>query len=367
MGESIDKRASFSLVRYANCWEDSEILIEALALNKLKTCLSIASAGDNALSLLVNQPKLVVAVDLSLVQFACVDIRKAAFKLLDYEMLLQFLGIRECNENRQTIYKKLLRTQLMATSRDFWDSNAAAIRQGLVYFGKFENYFRLFRTYAISLAHTKKTTQELLNQKTKKEQNKIFDTKWNNWRWRLMFEIACNKFVLGRLGRDKEFFKYVEGRAATNIRKRTDYVLREIPVYNNPYVQFILTGKYNNALPYYLLPENFDVIKNQLDTLELFHGSTDDAMKYYNCKFDAFNLSDIFEYMDMDLCESVGKNLIKHAAPSARFAYWNMLVPRSLATLFPDKLAHLKELSSDLLAKDKAPFYQSFEVDEVKV
>ena len=45
-------RSDFSFIRYAQCWEDADILLEALDIGEGDVCLSIASAGDNSLSLL---------------------------------------------------------------------------------------------------------------------------------------------------------------------------------------------------------------------------------------------------------------------------------------------------------------------------
>ena len=111
--------------------------------------------------------------------------------------------------------------------------------------------------------------------------------------------------------------------------------------------------------------KNVGRIRNNLSSLQLFRGTADQAMDHFNTKFDAYNLSDIFEYMDEELFKKVSENLLRKASPKARLAYWNMLVPRSIAKIFPDRVKHLEDLSNKLFLKDKAFFYQSFEVDEV--
>ena len=50
--DRIEDRASFDFLRYANCWEDADILCEALGVRPGARVLSIASAGDNTLALL---------------------------------------------------------------------------------------------------------------------------------------------------------------------------------------------------------------------------------------------------------------------------------------------------------------------------
>ena len=44
-------RADFSTIRYAQVWEDADILLAALAPREGDVHLSIASAGDNVLAL----------------------------------------------------------------------------------------------------------------------------------------------------------------------------------------------------------------------------------------------------------------------------------------------------------------------------
>jgi S-adenosylmethionine:diacylglycerol 3-amino-3-carboxypropyl transferase len=43
-------------IRYAQCWEDADVLLEALDIQPGQSCLSIASAGDNTLAMLAKNP-----------------------------------------------------------------------------------------------------------------------------------------------------------------------------------------------------------------------------------------------------------------------------------------------------------------------
>ena len=95
MSKGIEARAKFDKIRYANCWEDPELLLEGF--DNGKKYISIGSAGDNSLSLLVKNPELVYAVDLSIPQIACCELKKYAIKFLDYENFLKLLGFKTCN------------------------------------------------------------------------------------------------------------------------------------------------------------------------------------------------------------------------------------------------------------------------------
>src|SRR5216684_1368819 len=77
MGSEVAARADFSGIRYAQCWEDADILLEGLDIQPGDICLAIASAGDNALAMLSRAPQRVIALDLSPAQLACVELRVA--------------------------------------------------------------------------------------------------------------------------------------------------------------------------------------------------------------------------------------------------------------------------------------------------
>ena len=364
MGKDIDKRASFDLVRYSNCWEDADILYSSLCLRPGLKYLSISSSGDNSLSLLASDPELVVACDLSAVQNSLVELRKAAFAEFEYEEMLGFLGFRPSSD-RLNMYQKI-RGSLSQASKDYFDRNNIIIINGVIYCGKFENFFRLFRIFILPLIHSKTRINELLKKRSIEEQKIFYDRSWNTYRWRLLFRVFFGRFVMGRLGRDPEFFKYVETDVAGRIFSRSEFAFTELSTFDNPYLNFIMTGSFNEALPHYARRENFLKIKNNLDRLRIFKGPVQEAAANFKCSFDGFNLSDIFEYMDRDLFRDISDRLISTASDGSRFAYWNMLVERRISELFPERLSFQRIESEKLSLKDKAFFYKSFYIDEVK-
>lgn len=364
MAKRIEDRAAFDLVRYANCWEDAQVLCQALQPEPGKRFLSIASAGDNSFSLLSRGAE-VVAVDLSQSQLACVELRKVAFANLDYEELLRFLGIRE-SQTREATYQRL-KPELSAPAVEFWDARSVAIRDGFIHDGKFENYFRTFRTRILPLVHSRKKIQLLLAPKSHEERIRFYNKRWNTLRWRMLFRIFFSRFVMGRLGRDPEFFRYVEGSVATRILQRTKHAITELETHNNPYLTYILTGNFGNSLPDYLQPERFDPIRRNLDNLTMAQMSIEEAAREYGQDgFDGFNLSDIFEYVDPQLCRDIYATLLDTARPGARIAYWNMLVPRQCDASLTDRLFSHEELANQLFLRDKAWFYSKFVIEELR-
>src|SRR4051794_1995424 len=160
MGSEIAARASFSGVRYAQCWEDADVLLEGLDVQPGDVCLSIASAGDNSLALLTRSPRRVIALDLNPAQLACVALRVAAYRTLSHPELLELIGSTP-SRRREALYLRC-RPLLTDDVRAFWDSHRAEVRAGIGDAGKFERYFRLFRRWVLPMVHMRGMVDRLL-------------------------------------------------------------------------------------------------------------------------------------------------------------------------------------------------------------
>jgi S-adenosylmethionine-diacylglycerol 3-amino-3-carboxypropyl transferase len=355
------ERADFSGIRYAQCWEDADVLLAALEPGPGKHCLSIASAGDNALALLARGPESVLAIDLSPAQLACLELRVAAYRELQHRELLALIGSID-SDRRQFLYSTC-RKHLSPAAAVFWDQHPDQIAVGVGSVGKFEHYFAMFRSRVLPMVHSHGRVLELLRSKSVDERRMFYRERWNNLRWRLMFHFFFSRKVMGLLGRDPEFFRYVEGSVAERILQRTEYALTELDPAQNPYVHWILTGRHDQALPAALREENFELIRRNLDRLQWRCISLEECLaeeKFFDC----FNLSDIFEYMAPETYEQLLKLLASRCRPGARLAYWNMLAPRRRPDSLAAVLRPLTELSDRLFKRDQAFFYSAFVVEE---
>ncbi len=350
-------KVNFDIIRYSNCWEDADVLLEGLNPQEGGRFLSIGSAGDNSFSLLTTMPEFVVAVDISEVQLFLIELKKVAIRKLSYPTFLEFLGFRR-SSSRAELFGSL-KNELSPKGKEFWEQNMKAIESGIIYMGKFEKYFAFFRKIIIPLIHNKRTIDRLFSEKTTVEQDIFYNEKWNTWRWRLLFKIFFSKMVMGRFGRAPEFLRQVEIPVSEYIFQKSEKHLKSTRSQNNYFLHFILTGNFGKQLPHYARPENFEIIKRNIDKLHLFHGSAEDALKEY-AKINYLNLSNIFEYMDASLSKNVIKILLKKSAPDARMAYWNLMVERNIENIFPGEVTTCRKLSSRLTNIDKGFFYSQF-------
>jgi S-adenosylmethionine-diacylglycerol 3-amino-3-carboxypropyl transferase len=364
MASEVQAKADFTGVRYAQCWEDADILVEALAVRPGQVCLSIASAGDNALALLTRQPARVIALDLSPAQLACVELRVAAYRVLEHRELLELIGSRPSHQ-RRLLYQRC-RPLLSNAARDFWDRQPAEVARGVGGAGKFERYFGMFRRYILPLVHRRPMVEALLRGGTREERYDFYRRHWDTLTWRLLFRVFFSRFIMGRMGRDPSFFAYVEGHVGERILERSRHAVTELNPAENPYLWWVMTGRHGSALPLALRPENFETIRANLDRLEWRCQSIEDFLASCESRsIDCFNLSDIFEYMSPENYANLLDRIVAHARPGGRLAYWNMLVPRSRPEAFADRLRPLTERASKLHLQDKAYFYCRFVLEEV--
>lgn len=363
MGSEVGHKADFSLIRYAQVWEDADVLLEALGVQPGQVVLSIASAGDNALALLTRKPERVIALDLSPAQLFCLELRVAAYRTLSHPELLELMGSRP-SARRLEFYRRC-RPLLSKDGGRFWDARSAEIGRGIGAVGKFERYFELFRRRALPLVHSRERIAQLLRGGTLVERRSFYEKHWNNRRWRWMFKIFFSRFVMGRLGRDPSFFQYVEGSVADRILQRARHALTELDPAKNPYMQWILTGTHATALPLALRAEHFDGIRSNLDRLEWHCCPIEDFLKGQSKCVDHFNLSDIFEYMSFENYQALLETIVSAGRTGGRLAYWNMLVPRRRPEAMADRLKPLQQLSQQLHLQDKAFFYSALVVEEI--
>jgi len=358
----IATRADMSIIRYAMCWEDADVMLTALDVQPGDVCLSIASGGENTLSLLTRRPARVIAVDLSAAQLACLEIKCAAFRQLDHGGMLELLGARP--SDRRRILYQTLRPDLSRAAQEVWDARLPAIDAGIGSAGKFESYFALFRRYVLPLIHTQQEIAALFESRAPDARERFYREVWANRRWRWLLRLFLSRPVMARLGRDPAFFDYTRGGVAEAALARAGHALAALDPAQNPYFQWIVFGRFSSALPHALRPENFETIRAHLDRLEWRLTSVESALtEAGNASIDRFNLSDIFEYLSEPASNAVFAQIARVGRHGGRLAYWNMMVPRACPEHLQQCLSPLADLAGKLFLQNKAAFYGALHVE----
>ncbi|KAF9301629.1 hypothetical protein BGZ74_006480 [Mortierella antarctica] len=373
-GATVEATVDFSKIRYSQVWEDTRLLRQGLHLKPQSRVLSIASAGDNAFSLLLDDAREVVAIDFSPAQLALCALKIAAYMTLEYEEFTQLLGFEFGGkdigaEGRVRLYEDKVRPALTNDEyRTYWDENLDLIRNKIIHIGRLEKFFGLYRKYILPLAHYKSTTRTLLDSQDLAKQAKFFDSIWNTWIWRAGARTFFGQMSLGHLGRDPKFFEHVRLDVGAFLLGKISNGVRNIPIWDNYYAEYVFTGQQGgkNSLPDYLVKENYETIRSRIGRVKLVRA---DVLKYLQSEesgeFDGYNLSDIFEWMDEGLFKTFLTAIHNKGTKDARICYWNLFVPRERPEELKELIRSEVELSDAATAKDRTYFYRRFVIETI--
>ncbi len=286
------------------------------------------------------------------------------YQTLEHGEFLRLFGSSPCSA-RQSLLDRCL-NQLPEADNVFWEKYREPIMHyGVGGVGKFERYFRLFRKYILPLVHSKATVATLLEKKAPEERAAFFADKWNSPLWRLLLRSFFSRTVMGWLGRDPSFFNHVSGSVADHVMERVEHAFMRLDPSENPYLAWILTGRHGEALPVALRAENYPIIRSRLDRITPMQLDIEN-LPQLGLRYDAYNLSDIFEYMDADYFEKIYGILLDCATPGARFAYWNMMVPRRAPEKYKNRILSDDSVNQRLHEEDNTFFYSRFVAEQVK-
>lgn len=347
-------------LQYANCWEDADLLLQHIGDIEGKRVLSISSGGENSLSLLALRPELLVVVDKNAAQLFLFELKRTAMRVLAREEILAFLGYTDSRE-RWATYRSL-RNRLDAGARAFWDGERRRIERGVVHTGNTAVRLRFFARYVRPLIHDAAASRALMAPKTGEEQAAFFRETWDNRRWRAMGRLLFSKPLIFAVSPDRNFFDYFGGRVAPYLIDKTARHLSTTMAQRNPMLHYFLFGGFGDLLPHFVREENYRAIRDRLDAVVTHEGRVETALPRFG-RFDAFNLSNIFEYTTPGTFSALAEALGAGAGRSARLAYWNVLVPRKISEAAPGLFENLLDTDADRSVPDMGWIYYRYLVD----
>jgi len=355
---------NFHGIRYGRCWEDADVLLEGLKVSAGDDVLSIGSAGDNSLALLSRAPAKIYVVDYNQSQLHCLELRIAAYRVLEYRQTMELLGVLPCNR-RQALYRSC-RKILGRNARHYWDQYPELIAKGIINAGKLDRYLAAFRCNILPLVHPRERVEKLLRLSDVDARREFFNRAWDTWRWRLLFRVFFSRWCMARSGRDAACFHHVREPVAASLLRQVESALVARDPEQNPYLHWILTGDHGPMLPYAWREENYTLIKANLDRLQCHCVSLQQFLtELQEASIDRFNLSDVFEYLDPVEHVRLFTELVRVARPGARLAYWNLFVDRQRPPELAHRINDLSSIAAELQQRDRGFFYRRFVLEEV--
>lgn len=356
-------RPFFRGVGYASCWEDPAVLRRALQVGPGDTVLSIASGGCNTLSLLLDDPARVVAVDFNPHQTRLLRLKIAAIRQLDHAGLLELVGVRP-STRRADLYVAL-RPALDGADQAWWDAHQPDLAQGLYRLGRTDRYLMAFGTLVRTLMGARRV-ETLFGFTDLESQRAFYRDEWDTRLWRGLFDVFFHRHVITR-AKDPSHFRFVElDRFGRRIHARSEILFTEQRVADNYFLALILLGRYASeaALPPYLAPEALPVLRDRLDRLAIVTGTLDEALATAEPgQFNRFNLSNLFDWVDDSHLAALLGQITRLSRDGGRLCYWNTLAPRPLPVV--EGLVREREFADALMRADRFP-YAHFEVAAIR-
>ena len=356
----------FDTIRYSVVWEDWLCLQQGLQIEDGDDVLSVTSAGDNVLALLLQNPRSVTAVDMNPAQTAFLELKLAGIRSLSHQQFAGLIGVRP-HGDRIALYEKA-RPHLSTVSRSFWDENTSLLIDGACRCGRLERYISRFPGEVMASLVAPDVVGRLLNAETLAEQRAIYENELATPDFVAAFETYFGRENMAKNGRDPAQFRHVEeGNVGRYFYKRFRYACTELPLAGNFYVELFLTSRYNNleAGPEYLRPGNFARLKQLVDRVEPVTGELEEIIRAAKPgRFNKANFSDVFEYMSQPLADALFEAMASSFRAGGRLCYWNLLVPRHRPAPLEGRIERLSELSDSLWRQDRSWFYRAFHVEE---
>jgi S-adenosylmethionine-diacylglycerol 3-amino-3-carboxypropyl transferase len=363
----IHERAVFERLLFAQCWEDPAMDARALRVRPGNTVVSVTSGGCNTLALALQGAAVIHAVDMNAAQSALLELKLAGALTLRHGEYLELLGVRP-SPRRQALYART-RSALPAYARAYWDAHGDFLRRGVLRAGRYEVYLGWFRRLLHAIEGRRKIDR-LLACRTLEEQQRVYDTEWNTLPWRLFFRTFFSRRVLGAKGLDRAFFTYVEGIPdfGGHFLSLARHALTELPIRDNWFIAQICLGRFldEEHLPPYLLARNFEALGEAAPRVRVHTEEIGTLLRRLPPdSVDAFNFSNVFEWVPPAVFEHLLRETHRAARPGARLCYRNLLVrrrhPSALDGLFQPEAA----LAARLLWQDRSFVYSHFEVARV--
>src|SRR5450755_4337716 len=134
--EPQDQVELFNLLFGMN-WEDPESDRRALSIQPGEIVTTISSGGCNTLTLLLEDPGKIYAVDINASQSYLLELKCAAVRHLEYQELRAFLGLDPSRDRLQVFDR--LRGELTGAALAYWMGKVEGVRQGVIYSGRYES------------------------------------------------------------------------------------------------------------------------------------------------------------------------------------------------------------------------------------
>ena len=350
---------------FAQVREDPNLEVETLRPAFGGRIAIVGSGGCTALSLIASGARDVVAVDLNATQNHLTELKALAVAELPADRVVPFLGGSRGGEWPRVVTYTRLRGMLSPAARDWWDEHLDAIREGVLGAGVSERLVRAVVTALRFIGYGPRRIERLLACRTLEEQRAFFSREWNTKRWRTLIRLALGRRRLNDVY-DPAFFDRVENESfGDHFLRRIEHGLTALPVADNYFLRFMLTGTYGEAerdpRPPYLEASGARLVANNVDRLTLVDGAMTDWLRTQPAASIAgFSLSNICEWLDPAAIDALFAEIARTALPGAVICFRNFLGWTEVPERWREVVVEDRERGTALMQRDRSLLQRRF-------
>ena len=323
--------------------------------------LSIAGAGDMALSLLALGANEIVAVDVEPNQLHLGELKRAAVCSLDREAAVRFLGLLPAKPSERRRWLGLVTEEMSPAARAFWQEHGRAALEGPIWAGRYERYVAVLRRLLRPIAG--RSFRRLVECATLEEQREVFARDFDRSALRMVFRLAFSPRMYRRRGMDPQGLQHHDPHESLGVQffQRFRAMCVASLARDNPLLQIHLLGRVRDrdVVPEYLTEHGARVVRARSRGISFVHASVLDVLASSPAgAFDGFHLSNLVDWLPAPEFEHLLAVIAERARRPARlvwrYLHCNAPIPEALRGVIhpnPGLGHHLRE-------RDRFPFYE---------
>jgi S-adenosylmethionine-diacylglycerol 3-amino-3-carboxypropyl transferase len=343
-------------LNFTSANEDGATELAALASKPGDRVLCLTASGARPLDLLLGEAGSIIALDLNPAQNQLLALKIAAFRKLEDDELLGFLGVEAC-KRRLLLYQRVAEG-MDQSGRDYWGLRLGIIKAGVWNAGRWEKVLKLGA--ALNRLARGRTIESLFDAPDLEAQQDIWARQFDDWLWRGAIRLLSGRwFWTGIVGEPGGAFLPDASSTEARLAGLFNRAAGRVKFSQSDFLTLIFKGKHSSAgaLPLHLQPHNRAKVRAGLDRITIVNGGLDELPALDLGLFDGFSLSDFGSYCSQAAYDACWAGVIATAAPEARFCervFMNPLVP---SAKLASRLAIDEVTSAALTARDLAIIY----------